>query len=247
MLFTVGMVILDALAPILLMIGLTMIMPGTVSLPSNFEIVATTLTALFIFKEAINKRLCRAIDLIIISSIISRMGTAAGNDDQPVTERGVPVDKDHAASGENYLERIFDTIAHENSRETENYKEITESNENNSEISVDTGENIDKMGIENNVHDSDFMTIDECIEEAFRLKAQGDLESAIIYFMYALDRNPAQELVFWIVLDICVMYKSLGQVELAFDILNSCHDSFGNIMDEAVRKEIEENLASMQA
>ena len=68
--FTVSMVVLDILAPIFLMIGLTMTTPANVSLLNNFEIVATSLIALFIFKEAISKRLWLAIGLITISSIV---------------------------------------------------------------------------------------------------------------------------------------------------------------------------------
>lgn len=68
--FTIGMVVLDILAPIFLMIGLTMTTPENVSLLNNFEIVATSLIALFIFKESISKRLWIAIGLITISSTI---------------------------------------------------------------------------------------------------------------------------------------------------------------------------------
>lgn len=68
--YTVAMVVLDILAPIFLMIGLTMTTPATVSLLNNFEIVATSLIALFIFKESISKRLWIAIGLITISSIV---------------------------------------------------------------------------------------------------------------------------------------------------------------------------------
>ena len=68
--FTVGMVFLDIAAPIFLMIGLTMTTPATVSLLNNFEIVATSVIALLIFKEAINKRLWIAIGLITIASIV---------------------------------------------------------------------------------------------------------------------------------------------------------------------------------
>lgn len=68
--FTVGMVVLDILAPIFLMIGLTKTTPENVSLLNNFEIVATSLIALFIFKETISKRLWLAIGLITISSAI---------------------------------------------------------------------------------------------------------------------------------------------------------------------------------
>ncbi|TAH61553.1 MAG: DMT family transporter, partial [Gottschalkiaceae bacterium] len=68
--FTIGMVALDILAPIFLMIGLTMTTPENASLLNNFEIVATSLIALFIFNEHISKKLWIAIGLITISSII---------------------------------------------------------------------------------------------------------------------------------------------------------------------------------
>ncbi len=68
--FTLAMVVLDILAPIFLMIGLTMTTPANVSLLNNFEIVATSLIALFIFKESINNRLWIAISLITVASII---------------------------------------------------------------------------------------------------------------------------------------------------------------------------------
>lgn len=68
--YAVGMVVLDILAPIFLMIGLTRTTPANVSLLNNFEIVATSLIALFIFKEVISKRLWIAIILITIASIV---------------------------------------------------------------------------------------------------------------------------------------------------------------------------------
>ncbi|HBW14532.1 MAG TPA: EamA/RhaT family transporter [Proteiniclasticum sp.] len=68
--YIISMITLDIIAPIFLMVGLTMTTPATVSLLNNFEIVATSLIALFIFKEYINKRLWIAISLITISSIL---------------------------------------------------------------------------------------------------------------------------------------------------------------------------------
>lgn len=68
--FTIGMVALDIAAPVLLMIGLTTATPATVSLLNNFEIVATSLIALIIFKEVIHRRLWIAIGLITLASII---------------------------------------------------------------------------------------------------------------------------------------------------------------------------------
>lgn len=68
--FIVGMIILDIAAPILLMIGLTLTTSSNASLLNNFEIVATTLIALFIFKETIGKRMWIAIFLITLSSML---------------------------------------------------------------------------------------------------------------------------------------------------------------------------------
>ena len=65
-----GMIILDILAPILLMLGLNLISAANASLLNNFEIVATTIIALFFFKEKISFRLWIAIFLVTISSIL---------------------------------------------------------------------------------------------------------------------------------------------------------------------------------
>lgn len=68
--YTAAMVALDILAPILLMLGLKSATAANVSLLNNFEIVATSLIALAVFKESISKKLWFAIGLVTISSII---------------------------------------------------------------------------------------------------------------------------------------------------------------------------------
>ena len=68
--FTIAMVLLDILAPILLMAGIVRTNSANVSLLNNFEIVATSLIALLIFKEVISKRLWIAIGLVTIASVI---------------------------------------------------------------------------------------------------------------------------------------------------------------------------------
>jgi len=68
--YTVTMVILDIAAPIFMMIGLSMTTAANVSLLNNFEIVATSIIALYIFKEAISKRLWIGISLVTLSSIL---------------------------------------------------------------------------------------------------------------------------------------------------------------------------------
>ncbi len=66
--YVVLMVVLDILAPILLMLGLAVTAPATVSLLNNFEIVATAVIALAVFREAVGKRMGLAILFITLGS-----------------------------------------------------------------------------------------------------------------------------------------------------------------------------------
>lgn len=68
--YTAGMIVLDIAAPVFLMVGLANTSSANASLLNNFEIVATALIALLVFKEAVTKRLWLAIALITLSSII---------------------------------------------------------------------------------------------------------------------------------------------------------------------------------
>ena len=68
--YTVGMVLLDIIAPILLMLGVKLGTSANASLLGNFEIVATTIIALLIFKENVSRKLWTAIGFITLSSII---------------------------------------------------------------------------------------------------------------------------------------------------------------------------------
>ena len=68
--YTVGMIVLDIVAPIFLMIGINIGSASNASLLGNFEIVATTIIALLIFKEKVTSKLWFAIGFITISSIV---------------------------------------------------------------------------------------------------------------------------------------------------------------------------------
>lgn len=68
--YTIAMIGLDILAPLLLMLGIKLGSASNASLLENFEIVATSLIALIIFKEKISYKLWIAIFFIIISSFI---------------------------------------------------------------------------------------------------------------------------------------------------------------------------------
>lgn len=64
------MIALDIAAPIFLMMGINIGSASNASLLGNFEIVATTLLALFLFKEKVSARLWIAIAFITASSIV---------------------------------------------------------------------------------------------------------------------------------------------------------------------------------
>lgn len=66
--YTIGMIVLDIFAPIFLMLGIQYGSASNASLLGNFEIVATTLIALLIFKEKVTGRLWMAVGAIVIAS-----------------------------------------------------------------------------------------------------------------------------------------------------------------------------------
>ncbi|MFZ3070908.1 MAG: DMT family transporter [Anaerolineaceae bacterium] len=68
--FVVGMIVLDILAPLLLLNGLKLTTSANASLLNNFEIVATSLIAFTFFKEKVSPRLWTSIILVTIASIL---------------------------------------------------------------------------------------------------------------------------------------------------------------------------------
>ena len=65
--YTIAMVVLDIAAPILLLLGLSFTTAANASLLNNFEIVATSIIALMVFKEKISPRLWGGILFVTIS------------------------------------------------------------------------------------------------------------------------------------------------------------------------------------
>ncbi len=76
--YTIAMVVLDIAAPIFLMYGIQRTNAANVSLLNNFEIVATSLIALLIFKEKISGKLWAAIVLVVVSGVILGFEGAEG-------------------------------------------------------------------------------------------------------------------------------------------------------------------------
>lgn len=78
---------------------------------------------------------------------------------------------------------------------------------------------------------------------AFDCKVKGQREQAIQHYTKALEHSSLQgDMVYWIVLDICTLYKQLGLNELACSILNGIAERFGDVISPAIRKEIFNNL-----
>ena len=68
--YTLGMILLDIAAPILLMLGLKRCGSANASLLNNFEIVATSAIAFFLFREQLSRRLTLAVALVTLASAI---------------------------------------------------------------------------------------------------------------------------------------------------------------------------------
>lgn len=68
--YTIAMILLDIAAPICLMIGLNATTAANASLLNNFEIVATSIIAIAIFKEKISLRLWSGILFVTLSCFI---------------------------------------------------------------------------------------------------------------------------------------------------------------------------------
>lgn len=67
--YTVAMIVLDIVAPILLLLGLSYTTAANASLLNNFEIVTTAIIALMIFKEKISLRLWIGILFVTVSCV----------------------------------------------------------------------------------------------------------------------------------------------------------------------------------
>ncbi|MBE6602611.1 MAG: DMT family transporter [Ruminococcaceae bacterium] len=68
--YTVAMIALDIAAPIFLLLGLSYTTAANASLLNNFEIVATAIIALMIFKERISRRLWLGILFVTVSCVL---------------------------------------------------------------------------------------------------------------------------------------------------------------------------------
>ena len=92
------------------------------------------------------------------------------------------------------------------------------------------------------IDESSAVTARSLVTRAFESKDGGRMEEAVGYYMEALEHEPEKEMVFWIVLDVCALYKQLGLDELAKSILEGIIGQYGSIIQPDVKAEIMKNL-----
>lgn len=80
------------------------------------------------------------------------------------------------------------------------------------------------------------------VMKAFESKDRGRKDTAVEYYLKALEQRPDREMIFWIVLDVCTLYKQLGLMELARNILEGMVDKYGSIIQPEIKEEIIKNL-----
>lgn len=92
------------------------------------------------------------------------------------------------------------------------------------------------------IGDDGSLTIEQCIDKAFELKSKGLLLEAVEYYIDALDKRPEDQLILWIVVDICSLYKQMEQDNLAKEMMQSYLEAFGHTMSPQAREELTKNF-----
>lgn len=83
---------------------------------------------------------------------------------------------------------------------------------------------------------------DSLVLKAFSCKGEGKKQEAIEYYFKALEHRPDKQMIFWIVLDICTLYKQLNLNKLAVSILESLVSRYGDVIEPDIKEEILNNL-----
>ena len=90
--------------------------------------------------------------------------------------------------------------------------------------------------------DEQIIDANSLVLKAFECKDSGKKEEAIEHYLSALQYEQSNEMVFWIVLDVCALYKQLGLSDLAKIILEGLVSKYGSIIQPDIKKEIMNNL-----
>lgn len=117
----------------------------------------------------------------------------------------------------------------------------------NNYLEEDTVESTEIVSIEsdNDIEDENedsIVNANSLVLKALKYKDDGNKEEAIGHYIEALQYEPDSEMVFWIVLDVCTLYKQLGLSELAKSILEGIVSKYGAIIQPEIKAEIMNNL-----
>jgi len=140
---------------------------------------------------------------ISISQVVGKIQERAQKEDPNLVE-----ENDRLKTIQSYnkrLDLIAATVEENSNQNRENNtnnkpNELVEDQKGYKEILVDN---------ENNINAKSELKIEECIGKAFELKSEGLLLEAVEYYIEALDKKPEEQLILWIVIEICSIYKQM--------------------------------------
>ena len=123
-----------------------------------------------------------------------------------------------------------------------NSMEIDDIHANPGKNMVDSGGNIDKMGVVNELHlkidEIDNMSLIELVHVAFDFLDQMKREEALELFYKAMEKQPERDIEIRIVIQICIIYMELELCELALDILENYRSRYKDQLSNADFAEI---------
>lgn len=94
----------------------------------------------------------------------------------------------------------------------------------------------------NKADEDEFNKAEDYVLKAFECKDEDNKVEAVEYYMKAMQHQPDNEMVFWIVLDVCALYKQLGLSDLAQIILEGLVNEYGAAIQPEIKEEIMKNL-----
>jgi len=86
------------------------------------------------------------------------------------------------------------------------------------------------------------MTVEQCIDSAFAAKTEGKYVEAIEYYIQALEKKPEEQLILWIIIDVCSLYRELGQESLAKEMIQSYIETAGNSISQEIKDDLTKNF-----
>lgn len=86
-------------------------------------------------------------------------------------------------------------------------------------------------------------TVEQYIDLAFTAKKEGKLMEAIEFYIQALEKKPEEQLILWIIIDVCSLYRELGQESLAKEMILSYIETAGNSISQEVKDDLIKNFS----